>query len=250
MRGRSFRIIATAMAGGLAITGVAIGANLNSGQAPKHAVLTANTSPVVILDNCPTLKEGYHGGCVDQLQAELNGIEGLSLSVDGTFGPATYSAVTAFQQQNGLQADGVVGPATKQALDNATSSVPTPSPGAPLPASAPASAPAAQPPSASVSATPGFAPGYVTNTIYFNQAQTDYFDSGESQACDLLSQLIAIPAVGEAAGILVAGCEVQWQIVELQAHRAEERGMCLKIKFTPPPALVWWPDIYSGKYCD
>jgi len=102
------------MAGGLAITGVAIGAGLNSGQVPKHAVLAANESPVsaVNLDNCPTLAEGYHGGCVDQLQAELNGIEGLSLSVDGTFGPATSSAVAAFQQQNGLQPDGVVGPAT------------------------------------------------------------------------------------------------------------------------------------------
>jgi peptidoglycan hydrolase-like protein with peptidoglycan-binding domain len=238
------------MAGGLAITGVAIGASLNSGQVPKHAVLTADTSPVsaVNLDNCPTLAEGYHGGCVDQLQAELKGIEDLSLSVDGTFGPATYSAVAAFQQRNGLQPDGVVGPATKQALDNAESSVPTPTPGAPLPAQAPA--PAVQPPTASVSDTPVFVAGYATNTIYFNQAQTDYFDSGESQACELFATLTPIPAVGEIGDVLAGGCEVQWKIVELQARRAEERGMCLKIKFTPPPAFVWWPDIYSGTYCD
>jgi len=188
------------MAGGLAITGVAIGAGLNSGQVPKHAVLAANESPVsaVNLDNCPTLAEGYHGGCVDQLQAELNGIEGLSLSVDGTFGPRN------------LQRRGSV--------------------------------PAAEWPPARWRGGP--------RHIYFNRAQTDYFDSGESKACALLGTLIYIPAVGEAAEVLVAGCEVQWQIVELQARQAEDRGMCLKIKFTPPPAFVWWPDIYSGKYCD
>ena len=59
-----------------------------------------------------------------QLQSELNGILGLHLAVDGIFGSVgsqTYYAVIAFQQAHGLQQDGMVGPATKQALDAALS---------------------------------------------------------------------------------------------------------------------------------
>jgi peptidoglycan hydrolase-like protein with peptidoglycan-binding domain len=41
--------------------------------------------------------------------------------VDGTFGPQTQSAVVAFQQEQGLAPDGVVGPLTSSALANAFS---------------------------------------------------------------------------------------------------------------------------------
>jgi hypothetical protein len=84
------------------------------------------SSPPVNLDNCPALAEGDSSGCISQLQTELNAILGLHLSVDGTFGHDTYNTVIAFQEKNGLQQDGKVGPATKQALDNDWSSVPTP----------------------------------------------------------------------------------------------------------------------------
>jgi peptidoglycan hydrolase-like protein with peptidoglycan-binding domain len=42
-----------------------------------------------------------------------------SLKVDGHYGPATESAVTAFQQSNGLTADGIVGPQTVAVLNQA-----------------------------------------------------------------------------------------------------------------------------------
>lgn len=41
---------------------------------------------------------------------------GYHVSADGAYGPATEAAVRRFQQRNGLDADGIVGPATYKAL--------------------------------------------------------------------------------------------------------------------------------------
>ena len=121
---KKVRILSVAMAGGLVLTGVTT-AVIAPGHAPARAALAANTasSPSANLDNCPTLAEGYQDGCVSQLQTELNAILGLNLSVDGTFGPATKTAVETFQQEHNIvPADGIVGPQTKAALDNPGSS--------------------------------------------------------------------------------------------------------------------------------
>ncbi|HMQ35781.1 MAG TPA: peptidoglycan-binding protein, partial [Chloroflexaceae bacterium] len=50
------------------------------------------------------------------VQTSLNKIMGLRLAVDGQLGPATRSAVRAFQGRKGLAADGIVGPATEAAI--------------------------------------------------------------------------------------------------------------------------------------
>jgi hypothetical protein len=135
-RKKTVGLSSAVMAGALLVTGVALSAHPDtihgSSTRVTHVVLAADTAPTVNLDNCPALASGYRGGCVNQLQTELNNIDGANLPVDGFFGPATKAAVEVFQQEHGISpVDGIVGLQTKAVLDNPSSgSVPTPSLGA------------------------------------------------------------------------------------------------------------------------
>lgn len=61
-------------------------------------------------------RRGDSGSTVTEIQKRLSAWGYYSGSVDGIYGSATQKAVIAFQQKNGLTADGVVGPATLAAL--------------------------------------------------------------------------------------------------------------------------------------
>lgn len=64
----------------------------------------------------PTLRQGMTGPAVTRVQETLKA-RGFYLGVvDGIFGPGTEAAVMEFQSSAQLAADGVVGPATWQAL--------------------------------------------------------------------------------------------------------------------------------------
>ena len=64
----------------------------------------------------PKLSVGDKGPAVARLQQQLSAAGFNPGAADGDFGPATKAAVTAFQKDRGLVADGVVGPATHGAL--------------------------------------------------------------------------------------------------------------------------------------
>jgi hypothetical protein len=62
-------------------------------------------------ESLPLLKQGSEGAAVTRLQTLLNA-NGAALKVDGEFGPKTLAAVEEYQQKNGLETDGIVGPLT------------------------------------------------------------------------------------------------------------------------------------------
>ena len=65
----------------------------------------------------PTLQQGDTGDAVARLQEDLATVGYFMDAVDGVFGDATVAAVMQFQADNGLTADGVVGPDAWFALE-------------------------------------------------------------------------------------------------------------------------------------
>jgi len=81
--------------------------------------LTPIGTPVNIIGHHYTgriLKEGDSGEDVKQLQRDLKKLGYYNSSIDGLFGPKTRQAVMAFQADQGMAVDGVVGPYTYFAL--------------------------------------------------------------------------------------------------------------------------------------
>ncbi|MFI1224400.1 MULTISPECIES: peptidoglycan-binding protein [unclassified Streptomyces] len=72
------------------------------------ALLSAGTTPA--------LAKGSTGDAVKRLQRSLTAALGTTVGVDGTFGPATETAVRSYQTSRKLTVDGQVGPATWAAL--------------------------------------------------------------------------------------------------------------------------------------
>ncbi|MGW2183449.1 L,D-transpeptidase family protein [Streptomyces sp. NPDC001732] len=82
---------------------------------PAASAARAATPASGIQQQWPTLRTGAQGSTVTALQQLLTA-RGHSLTADGSFGNLTAAAVQAFQTEQHLQADGVVGPNTWNAL--------------------------------------------------------------------------------------------------------------------------------------
>ncbi len=78
----------------------------------------------VIVTPRKTLKSGSRGALVRGLQETLNTLGYQAGRADGIFGKNTRAAVLAFQQSAKIDADGIVGPKTWAALDQATTGIP------------------------------------------------------------------------------------------------------------------------------
>ena len=64
-----------------------------------------------MIANIPFAQRGTTGPLAAAIQAALCEA-GHSLDIDGEFGPNTEKALREYQEKNGLEIDGVVGPAT------------------------------------------------------------------------------------------------------------------------------------------
>ncbi|MFC1425937.1 peptidoglycan-binding protein [Streptacidiphilus sp. N1-12] len=108
---------------GLAVDGI-VGPNTKASL--DQATTTVPTPIALTSAKCPTdISQGETDGCVTELQQLLD-THGAGLTVDGDFGPATFTAVKNYQSAHGLTADGIVGPSTKAALNGASTPPPPP----------------------------------------------------------------------------------------------------------------------------
>lgn len=76
---------------------------------PTWVHFDARLSPPACSAGFPTVRHGSKGVYVCTLQDALFAAGIPDVEIDGIFGPRTYNAVLAFQRQNGLGADGIVG---------------------------------------------------------------------------------------------------------------------------------------------
>ena len=84
------------------------------------------TTPVTPSDG--TLRHGDEGNAVKQMQTNLIrlGYDCGKWGADGDFGDATEIALKEFQRQHGLEPDGVYGPKTEAAMDEAIADISNP----------------------------------------------------------------------------------------------------------------------------
>ena len=137
----------------------------------------------------PLLREDSRGSGVRSLQESLNELgytdrAGRALDADSQFGPRTEQAVRAFQQDKGLDVDGIVGPATHAALDKAREQARTEA--APAQGERSADAPSAATPALSGGAFLGslFAAAKEGNMEQFRDAMSNFSDTTVGRAFD------------------------------------------------------------------
>jgi len=105
---------------GIALAQIAAQAAIEAQTTPTPLPRMENVMQITPDPNAPTpepmLRSGMQGEEITRLQLRLQELGYYAGIVDGQFGPGTKEAVILFQQTNHLEADGVVGPATRDLL--------------------------------------------------------------------------------------------------------------------------------------
>jgi N-acetylmuramoyl-L-alanine amidase len=91
------------------------------GETPVAVTVPATTIPATTAPaqsdvGEPILRKGAEGAAVSELQRRLRAIGVYGGAIDGGFGDETEAAVQAAQRRAGLAEDGIVGPATWNAI--------------------------------------------------------------------------------------------------------------------------------------
>ncbi|GEN88733.1 NlpC/P60 family protein [Oceanobacillus sp. FSL W8-0428] len=132
-------VISTAFAATLALTPV-VGSSVlaNAGEGSSEGDITYEESNLPNINaeqssetetpsatvNSSLIQQGDSGSGVEELQSSLQNLGYSSSNVDGIFGELTAQDVRNFQSDQGLQVDGIVGPATSEALGNPVEAAP------------------------------------------------------------------------------------------------------------------------------
>lgn len=95
---------------GLAADGVVGSATVTALYSPSGSSAQAPSTPRSLV------RRGDSGSQISELQKRLTELGYYNASISGTFDQITEDAVTRFQRDNGLPADGIVGAATETAL--------------------------------------------------------------------------------------------------------------------------------------
>lgn len=90
----------------------------------SSSTFTPTTTTPTVKAPATTLKPGDSGAQVKLLQQALTALGYSPGKADGAYGPATTTAVTNFQQAQGLTADGIFGSNTLAALKSALAALP------------------------------------------------------------------------------------------------------------------------------
>jgi peptidoglycan hydrolase-like protein with peptidoglycan-binding domain len=193
-------------------------------------------------------------------QAALNDVLGVQLPINGVADATTRSAIRAFQQQQGLPADGVIGPDTQHALaaaraassSSAGAAPQAPGIDGPPPSSVQSAAsgpPSAPDPSAGAGAAPSPTPG-ATATPEFDLEWENYAtvntpvtagctpEPGEVAASHSEAGILAKEVENTSRGILIADFGIDWRSVKERAKR--ELNPCLHMLETDPTISEIW----------
>ena len=83
----------------------------------SSAIPATSATPALYNFGTKTLKNGSKGEPVKELQRFLNKVLKTNTKVDGKLGPKTVALIKKWQKENGLVADGLIGPKTKAKMN-------------------------------------------------------------------------------------------------------------------------------------